>query len=449
MTIKNFMSIRNETLDFGDITVLTGASDSGKSAICKAIVWTLFNTPSGTWFIRDIIKRDAANEPERSDIGELVMTKSGVCHGEVHFNDGSVIIRRKSVSINEYKLILPNGEETLLTGFGAGPVDEVVKFHGMREVEYLNRKGSYVNSLNVIPQFLDPFFLSESPISRAVIIGDMAKTEIVDLAIKNTASSVREKKRDEKRYKAEIKATKEEIKNYKNLGKMNKDIVKVTSNLEKMKAMQTKSDSLVKIKESYSKNMVKLIDKETLIKNRDSIDEVCINASNLSESHSKLMALENINSKYNGCKSRLREAENTINSFNETDILTVTKACDSILNNASSIRKLNTISKSYKDAYLRLKECNDIIENGTGFDNVIKHADECLDKLRTVNELSSLSTKYIGANFRFKRQANYENKENAEFCENMNEYRDALKQYPHCPICSSEISDDVIQNIQL
>lgn len=51
--IKNFQAHKSLKIDFGEsITCITGASDRGKSAILRALVWVITNRPNGDSFIR-------------------------------------------------------------------------------------------------------------------------------------------------------------------------------------------------------------------------------------------------------------------------------------------------------------------------------------------------------------------------------------------------------------
>lgn len=53
ITIDNFQAHKHLTFNFGQrITSITGASDRGKSAIIRALVWVITNRPSGDSFIR-------------------------------------------------------------------------------------------------------------------------------------------------------------------------------------------------------------------------------------------------------------------------------------------------------------------------------------------------------------------------------------------------------------
>ena len=53
LRIKNFQIHKDLEIEFGPITTIVGASDSGKSAILRALRWVAMNEPKGTGFIRE------------------------------------------------------------------------------------------------------------------------------------------------------------------------------------------------------------------------------------------------------------------------------------------------------------------------------------------------------------------------------------------------------------
>src|SRR5690625_4556947 len=93
-TARNFQSHENSTIvpgPAGTLTVLTGGSDEGKSALLRALKWALYNQPHGDDFRR-----------VGCDFVEV----------EVETDDGTVVRRRTSAT-NRY---VANGE--VLEGFG-------------------------------------------------------------------------------------------------------------------------------------------------------------------------------------------------------------------------------------------------------------------------------------------------------------------------------------------
>lgn len=98
--IENFQShsLSVFTLKQG-LNVIVGPSDSGKSAVIRALKWVLYNEPAGDFFIRE-------GEKE--------------CSVTVEFNDGTTLKRYRSRSKNGYVLINPDDEEMRFEGIGSG-----------------------------------------------------------------------------------------------------------------------------------------------------------------------------------------------------------------------------------------------------------------------------------------------------------------------------------------
>ena len=75
LEIRNFKSHKHTVVEFGDFTAILGATNDGKSAMLAALKWALYNTPSGTGFIRHGM---------------------ALCMVEVSFDDGSILTRLRS-----------------------------------------------------------------------------------------------------------------------------------------------------------------------------------------------------------------------------------------------------------------------------------------------------------------------------------------------------------------
>ncbi|MDO5041249.1 MAG: AAA family ATPase [Peptoniphilus sp.] len=78
LEIENFQSHKYTLLDFDKgLNVIVGNSDSGKTAIIRAIKWALYNEPQGDYFIRQ---------------GDKNISVS------VYFNTGAIVKRYRSPS---------------------------------------------------------------------------------------------------------------------------------------------------------------------------------------------------------------------------------------------------------------------------------------------------------------------------------------------------------------
>jgi DNA repair ATPase RecN len=178
INLHNFQCHENKrvTLEPG-ITTLTGTSDSGKSAVIRAIEWVRTNRPRGTAFIRN---------------GEET------CFAEINTSNGNVV-RIRDKTKNGYKV---NGE--LLQAVGVSVPDGV--FDTLR-----------LSDLNVQNQFDPPFLLTKSPGEIGKAINEFADLSEADETLFKLNRKVARTKQEIARLEQEQKKLSESLKIFKDL----------------------------------------------------------------------------------------------------------------------------------------------------------------------------------------------------------------------------------------
>jgi exonuclease SbcC len=224
LQIENFQAHKSTTIrpgPGGQLTVITGPSDSGKTAIIRALRWVYFNTPQGTDFIR-VGAREAT----------VVLT----------LVDGTRIIRDRSRgSKNAYEIILPNGEKQSFAGFGVNVPLEIQQLTGVMPVQI----GDLELNLNLAEQLDGPFLgKSISAGARAKVLGKLAGTEEVDYAAKQLATDLHRRGQDEKRLAAEIAGLEEKIREFDYLPNMKARIEATEALVSRAKATAELRDKL-------------------------------------------------------------------------------------------------------------------------------------------------------------------------------------------------------------
>lgn len=136
--IRNFQSIRKANLDFAKLNVILGNSDSGKSAVLRAVKLVAFNT-SSSGFVTEGEKKS-----------EVVL----------HFDNAIVGIER-GPSLSNYTL---TGER--FTKAGKDVPDRVGKVLGFQS--YDGKSG-----LHFAGQFEPPFLIMEAGTRVAQVLGDL------------------------------------------------------------------------------------------------------------------------------------------------------------------------------------------------------------------------------------------------------------------------------------
>lgn len=146
-------------LDSG-LNVVTGQTDSGKTAIIRAIRWVAFNDPQGEAFLN-------------TAVGETEVV--------IHKADGQIITKRRKGGKTSYSLQCPGLPEM---NFNKAELPEEIKVALGIEKQ---RFGDYEAALNFAFQLDAPFLISEAASAGAKVLGKLAGTEVVDMAIKSVA----------------------------------------------------------------------------------------------------------------------------------------------------------------------------------------------------------------------------------------------------------------------
>lgn len=206
--IRNFQSHEHTHIEFageGQLTVITGATDCGKTAIIRAVKWCLFNQPRGMDFMR---------------------AGSEFCQVAVTFTSGITVIRERRKSVNRYVLVLNDSERQTFDSFGDGVPIEIQRATGMSsttiaEMELL---------LQLSEQLDGPFLGTKSTTGplRAKIVGKLSGTEVVDKASREVARDLHNASMTLPRMEETFTALQQQIASYNWLGELEEIVRQLT-----------------------------------------------------------------------------------------------------------------------------------------------------------------------------------------------------------------------------
>ncbi|SMO55836.1 AAA family ATPase [Melghirimyces algeriensis] len=240
LVIENFQSHEYTEIHFKEgLNVLVGSSDSGKSAILRAIRWLLYNQPKGTDYIR---------------VGK------SRCRVSLTLSDGTVITRIRSSSVNRYILLDIEGNEHVFEGFGSNVPKEIANAHGMHTLK-LDLESNLPVQFGT--QLESPFLLSETGSIKAKSIGRVSGAHFIDMSLQGTLKDLRSLSSDLKYQKDEAAKLREKLKPYTNLPDLldrlekaetfyrkaeekNRDLEKLQQLIERWKNIQYEEDVVKK-----------------------------------------------------------------------------------------------------------------------------------------------------------------------------------------------------------
>lgn len=218
LEIENFQSHVKTKIALaptGQLTVITGQTDSGKTAIFRALRWLLYNTPQGSGFIRagcSFVRVTAMMESDYTVIREMTPSK------------------------NQYRIIAPDAEKPIvLEGFGRSVPMEVQEITGVRPVTI----GDTKYNLNMAEQLDGPFLGSSiSAPDRAKILGKLAGTEVLDHAGKQAGTDIYRQTQKKDGLEADIEQLTESIATYSYLPALAEKIAWLNAVVTDVKAKQ-------------------------------------------------------------------------------------------------------------------------------------------------------------------------------------------------------------------
>lgn len=174
--VANFQSLQNVEVEFGNLTVIVGASSSGKSAITRAMQAVTSNS------------LDSANIT-RSTKKAAVSLNTG---------DAVVTIERETGGTSVYKLAKAGSKEQVFTKLNRSVPTEVTEALGILP------STQEVASINFAGQFDTPYLLKEGASSVARVLGELTNVSKIFEAVreasrrgKNASSIVNLRKKDQ------------------------------------------------------------------------------------------------------------------------------------------------------------------------------------------------------------------------------------------------------------
>jgi len=172
LSLINFQSHRNTVLEFSPgVNAIVGQSDSGKSAILRALYWIKNNRPSGDAFVSHWARNGRGVQVEE--------TSAGIEIGD------TAIARIRGKALNAYRI---NGKDL-----------EAVRTDVPAEVSEALR----LSDVNIQRQLDSPFLLGESPADVARFFNELVHLDEIDAALTIVESKKRETAADGRRLTAE------------------------------------------------------------------------------------------------------------------------------------------------------------------------------------------------------------------------------------------------------
>lgn len=224
----NFQSHEHTTIDFCDgVNAIVGLSDSGKTAILRAINWVVNNKPTGDAF-------------QSSWGGDTTVTLT--------LDDGAMIVRGRTKSDNYYKM----GDQEF-RAFGAGKVPVEIE-------TVLN-----LNHINIQAQMDGPFLLGSSPGEVAQILNKVVNLDVIDKAISSIRKDKLKADGDLRNEESRLDDLTEQLREYDYLPVMQSAVFEVEELAKELQGHQRAKKELVSLQEGVKSAVSRVEQAEKVI----------------------------------------------------------------------------------------------------------------------------------------------------------------------------------------
>ena len=319
ITIANFQSHKRSVLKLAPgVNVIVGPSDSGKSAIFRALNWCINNKPQGEAF--------------RSHWG-------GKTSCSIEFSDGSFVQREKDKE-HSYTTVDEDDNEQVFKAFKTDVPEEVKKV--------LN-----IDSVNCQMQHDAPYLLSSSSGDVAKVINKIANLSDIDETISNVRKLTLSTSREVQTLTQLQAEYEEQLLAYKDLVKREKAVKTYEHLDESLKDVSKAIADLQNSIESIEKGAERLKEVEGFLKCEKQVSKLI----------KKYEECEKLKSDINSLFRTIQQIEKTkveIASFSE--LIEVENKVKAVLKKNEKLKETSKQLKTLLNLTLDIEHCQDMIE---------------------------------------------------------------------------------------
>lgn len=309
LNISNFQSHKDTSLVFDKgVNVIVGATDSGKTAIIRALRWLIWNRPSGEAF--------------RSHWGGETKVK-------LTFENDLFVIRSKD-SQNKY---IYNGTTSM--AFGQSVPEEIQRALNMDEI-------------NLQMQFDQPFLLTSTPGEVARHFNTISKLDTIDVSIKSIKSNIRELEGEIKHDTQRETDLKEELKQYDDLDKFEAELEVLEDVEEKRNKLSKDISEIEHLKTQAEELMIESAAIAETLKMKPEVDALLAQYADLREKENEYDALHNLVLEIKDLDQQLFQVEALVRDKENVDSI------------IALIEKKNNLVEEYKELRRYRMELRDL-----------------------------------------------------------------------------------------
>lgn len=271
LTIENFQSHSHTELNLSPgVNVILGETDSGKSAVVRALRWLWFNEPRGDGFVRRGARK---------------------CRVRAEFGDGSAVERARENGRNLYRVAAPGvGEEEVYEGFGSAVPEEAARAAGAVRIE--------ANGVTLTPSLANqmdpPFVIGESPATAAAVVGLISRAEAFDAALKDANADAARLKREARSLEEEIAAFDRQLEEFADLPAWEEAIAAASAALDAARRAEARKERLAELAAAWVGASTEALLTEAVLNATAGLDEAAAEIARAADGLERLQTLERL-----------------------------------------------------------------------------------------------------------------------------------------------------------
>lgn len=279
VTIEGYQSHVNSTFRLSPgLTVITGPSDAGKTAIIRALRWFAFNEPTGEAFLHTIRNSDGSVKEAVDQVKVSVTFDNGITITKTRRKGKTTYTHSSFPTAWEKAEIPPEIKETL----------------GLVKQQY----GDFETCLNFAFQLDAPFMLSESASVGAKVLGKLAGTEIVDKAISEVNKKTHQTRSNISYADKQIGEIDVSLTEYFDLDQFDAELKVAEMAFTKLKEDQTRHATLTALMNAYQLNTEQRIKYYDEVERLAGVVVASVSLSSAEREQQKKEKLEDLNTKF-------------------------------------------------------------------------------------------------------------------------------------------------------
>ena len=405
ITIEGFQSHENTVVDLvNGLNILTGSSDSGKTAVLRAVKWVALNVPTGDSYVNQ--KVGYAKVTIETDKGTVTKTRKGK---KTAYEVNGTVYEKSEVP------------------------QEVSEILGIEPTTF----GDYEVVLNVASQLESPFLLSESPSTGAKVLGKLANAETVDVAIKTNAKETFQLNSERQRAEKEVSRLTEALTAYYNLDEIEETLKCCKSCVEEIEKQKTDLANLQQIRVTYAAVSSQLAYIKGVLDKYSDLQAVESRLNIVNEDFVRVSRLRKLKSDYLSTNTALLTAKGIIET--SRCLAESAKALEGIEQRISTFNKLTALSVKRASASDTIKTLHETLEKVKGVreaEALIVKVEESYSKWQTLYDLHH---RYTEADFKLGCKTRTVDEARSEVARAEFALTEAWKSLEVCPLCERSI----------